>query len=273
LIYGGKGEVQQDPGAFASIAAGILLKKGTEPFQKTELHSLEFPSQFKDILPKGMTKRFYDYLKEDRGFGRKVKKAIAKYDLKCCLVGAFKFRIILPVIQEESLVGWTSRTIHKGASLRYMHLSNEKRVFGEPNIPLALLSIKKDTVYNFDNAMRGGKILIVTEGPFDCQKVDLSGSYYGVKAVAVYNTSCTMNQIYLLKILVERFERVVVMLDPMFEADAMRMASEINSSAVFEITPSVFKGSDLGDLKEKDVLKLASFLLNKYCKKARRRIH
>lgn len=268
-------------GQAVSIESSVLDAVATGKFFSNSTNSheeerdigkgLALPKTFRRILKDGVSKKFFDYLRIVRGFGSETVSCIRKYNLKSCNIGIFKARIIIPVTLDGVLVGWTSRTIWKESSFRVLHLSAAKKM-GNGEMPKALVNIKQDTVFNFDSASAGGRILVVTEGPFDSMKVDLFGSDKEVQSVAVYNTSCTRNQMYLLKELASKFDSVIVMFDPGFEVDSMSIASEIGSHCRFRETPSIFKGSDLGDLSKKAVSRLCSSLVQEsFCAGKERR--
>ena len=157
---------------------------------------------YEKIRYSGPTQRFWNYIK-NRGFGDEVKEVIWRYDLKCCLHGRFKDRIIIPFRRLGKIIAWTGRAITDPvAAPRYLS-SN----------------LIKTTLFNEDAVLRGGKLLFITEGPFDALKV---GFYGGGRVVATCTsgTALSTEQINLLNRAVKQFNRVIVL----FDHDAMAQA-------------------------------------------------
>lgn len=107
-------------------------------------------------LPKEFTKEFpdihYQYLLK-RGFIPEV--IIKKYDLMACYnLGKYKFRIVVPIVMDYTMVGFTTRDVTEKAELRYRAISDSDA-----------LKPSREWVYNIDS-ITGSRVLI-TEGPFD----------------------------------------------------------------------------------------------------------
>lgn len=234
--------------------------------------TLTMPSKYKVIKSVGATKRFWDYLQQTRKFGDKyTSKVVSRYKLLACLTGAFKDRIIMPIFMDRKLVCWTSRSIHKEAQVRYMSLPDkEPEVAGYLDIAgecgLATVNVKS-TLYNYDLCNKGGKLLLVVEGPLDAMKIDCVGWRHGVRCVGMFNTAASQEQVFLLKDLSRLYSRVLVILDPGFVVDAVDAASKIGKNTVavaFESLPVPKYAEDLGSLKMMDAIKLVEYLLVRY---------
>ena len=97
------------------------------------------------------------------------------YDIRACYnLGEYKFRIIIPVIMNHKIVGFTTRDITDKSSLRYKACGNDRAV-----IP------QDEWVYNIDSLIHTALIL---EGPFDVWRmgpgsVCLFGIDYSIKQV------------------------------------------------------------------------------------------
>ena len=165
------------------------------------IRSLLFPKEFRKINNIGITSRFYNYI-YGRGFKKHhTARVINDYDLKGCLIGDYKNRIIIPVYLESKLVSWTAR--HIGDSvLRYKSISNERAAY-----PI------KSSLYNYDKAISGGDILFIVEGPFDVLKIDYFGIPYLCRAVGLFNMNIDGDQLYWLSNLASLFKYCVVLLD------------------------------------------------------------
>ncbi len=157
--------------------------------------SLQLPLEFRRIHNEGMRAKFWHYLRQRRFDD--VATLVDTYDLRCCFSGRWRDRIIIPFYQQGELIGWTGRAlINPIVAPRY--LSSSEAV--------------KNTVFNEDN-LTGGKLLFITEGPFDALKVDYYGRQLGAAATCTFGTSLTIDQIAILHAICPRYERVVVLFD------------------------------------------------------------
>ena len=104
----------------------------------------------KNIEP-GWKKKALKYL-SDRGFGYDT---IKEYNLRYCIYGPFRYRIIIPFYNEGKLVNYTGRSfINKPEVNRYKHCHVDHSVMEQ-----------KDILYGKDSFE--GKHLRVVEGPTD----------------------------------------------------------------------------------------------------------
>ena len=185
--------------AFEALASGEVFEEDKQE-ATSKGNYLHYPREFREFDGKyRIEDRFIDYMM-DRGFRRELGNFIDRYSLKYCVSGQFSNRIIMPMTLHGRVVSWTSRAIGK-ASLRYMHLKAE-----DSYIP------PKEFIYNYDNAMRGGEVLFINEGPVDAQKIDFYSSEE-VSAVGLLNMTCEGRQLYWLKRVIGKYNKVVVLLD------------------------------------------------------------
>jgi len=150
----------------------------------------------KPIKYRGVTQRFWDYLKHERGFGDDVRELVWRYSLQACLTGRFKDRILIPFRRNNKIIAWTGRALGDPVSApRY--LSSE---------------LTKTTVFNEDILLIGGPLLFITEGPFDALKLDF---YSGgrARATCTFGTALSMDQIAILRQAVKNFNVVVLLFD------------------------------------------------------------
>lgn len=219
-----------------------LLNKSIEGKKEvtTGPKELLFPNEFIDIKSTGVTKKFYDYL-ENRGFND-VKKLIKNYSLFCCLNGEYADRIIFPMFYGGELVTWSSRTI-KDDWLRYKDLGVEKSVIHV-----------KQLLYNYDELVDGGNKLFITEGLFDCIKLD----YYfrNNRATCLSTKSITDSQADQVRSLSKVFKKIVILTDNDAKSSATGISRLFCSlpNVSYKFLPKGFK--DPGDFTEKEITDL-----------------
>lgn len=200
---------------FAMAAAGAI--------DETAARNWLLPADFKEIRQTGLTSKFWRYL-QNRGFETEldVVNLIKKYGLLCCMTGRWKDRLIIPIYQNEKLIGWTGRALGQPVTApRYLSTSDEI----------------KTTVFNQDELLRGGDRLLIVEGPFDALKVDFYGrialnasrSMCPVRATCVFGVSVTMPQVVILRALVSKFKQTRILFDPNAQGQAMQLSDWINA--------------------------------------------
>lgn len=202
--------------------------------------------QFDDfyrIKPRGITRRFYDYL-ESRGFDD-VPSLIARYELRCALTGRYKDRVIIPVRHGGELMGWTSRAIAPVKDAPRYLMSNED---------------VKTTVFNYDGLKKGGERLFIVEGPFDAIKldnhsfsIDLTEHNIQFRATCTFGTSPTISQIAVLRALVKKYDEAWVLFDKGADGPGAELAEWIGAKQAY--LPSGV--DDPGELKNKAIEQFA----------------
>jgi len=190
----------------------IIAKYGGESiFLKNEYKDIDLTKKVEsrlclgDILPKESSNQFsklhLNYLK-GRNFDSDI--IIPKYKLKCCHnIGQYKFRIIIPIIQDRRIVNFTSRDVTGKTDIRYKTCPDEKAI-----LPMT------HCLYNIDN-VRGDTILIM-EGATDVWR-------FGNGTVAILRTGFSDAQINL--ILQKRVKRAFVIFDS--EPQAINRANQL----------------------------------------------
>lgn len=225
-----------DPTQFIFNPLNLDDKPFTEVLPKATLVSPELqpPSEWSAIKAMGSTCRFWRYL-QMRGFHAPA-AVIEDYRLKCCLTGRWKDRLIFPLYHDERLIGWTGRAL--------------VNPLGAPRYLASGDAIKK-TLFNYDG-LTGGKLLFLCEGPFDAMKLDHYGKARLTHATCGFGTQLSIDQIYLIRQLTKRYDRVIVMFDFGAFAPASIAADWIWRGNVVNWTvPEGFK--DPGELKPDDV--------------------
>ncbi len=182
-----------------SLDAALALLTGTsdspKPVQGYEV-PLHLYDEFKPITSRGTGRKYWDYLAA-RGF-HQVDQLVKDYDLLYTTTGRWKDRIIIPLVQQGELIGWTARAIVNPIEAPRYDSSSERI---------------KQTVFNEDELQAGGDLLVVVEGPFDAIKVDYYGRWFGARATCGFGTSLSMDQIAILWGLRRKFRKVLILFD------------------------------------------------------------
>lgn len=161
-------------------------------------------------------------------------------------ISKFKFRIIIPIYLNHTLVSFLGRAIYPEMS-RYYNLSNAK----------SLANIKS-TFFNLDNC--NSNSVILTEGAFDVLRLSCYFPYDN--ALCSLGTKVTEKQI---KLLSEKFDKVFVMFDnePTAQNEAEIIADKLSSLGVeayrFNPFPD-FDVNDAGELSYSQVKQIRTFL-------------
>lgn len=253
----GLGDDYMDPDGFDAIAARVMGRnKGEAQPTATERRFLDLDPGFLPITDKIRTRRHWNYL-YSRGFDRtqrgveEVDLLVDQYKLVAGLSGPWRDRVILPFYLDGKLVTWTGRAI--GPALRrYRDLELDHSLLGP-----------KETLYNVDCIHKGGKVLVLQEGPFDVLKVDFYGKRLGVRSVGLATNSMTEDQALLLKAAEGKFDKLIVMLDTKSEmgvVDSMRMKQQLAFIKNVSIQPVPFGAGDGGNLSGDQVIAWAQGL-------------
>jgi hypothetical protein len=191
-----------DPDGFSSLvqrfrSTGWSKDKAESP----PIKQLEFPREFRAISDSLATARHWRYLL-DRGFPAcDLDDLCYDYDLKATVSGYWSYRVIIPYRFDREVVTWTARHIGRDP-VRYLDLSREQSL-----IP------PKETLFNHDAMIGGGRWLILVEGPIDTLKLDFYGKSHGVRTVGLSTNSISEDQLYLLSAGADGFDHVGVMVD------------------------------------------------------------
>jgi DNA primase len=128
------------------------------------------------------------------------------------IVGAWKYRIIIPLFVSGKLISWTARTITNNKDVpRYKNLSIDESIIDPKRI-----------LFNLDNSPGPGVMLL--EGVFDVMRM-------GHNAICSFGTSLTQSQI---KVLSQRYKRIYILFDNEKEAQqkAVRYGLQLTSIGV-----------------------------------------
>lgn len=245
-----------DPEGFTAVAARLLAKTPDEPKAAKQRRFLEMDSQFRPITQAIRTRRHWNYL-YGRGFDHtqrgveEVDLLVKQYGLMAGFGGVWQDRIIIPFYEDGKLVTWTGRAIGP-SERRYRDLELKESILGP-----------KETLYNVDCLWKGGRALILQEGPFDVLKVDFFGRVLGVRSVGLATNSMTDAQAFIFKQAEGKFDRLIVMLDTKSElglVDSMRMKQRLAFINNLSIIPVPFGAGDGGAMTGAQVRSWAATL-------------
>lgn len=194
-LLAGVGRVSDPSGLAGAIASLERTGEAPKAPQRHEVPMHHF-DEFRPITLEKPGRKYWDYLWQ-RGFDDPL-KLVADYDLMFTTTGRWKDRIIIPIIQNGDLIGWTARAITDPINApRY-----------DTEGPIKLTVFNEDWLF-----LRGGTLLYIVEGPFDALKLDYYGRPYGVRATCTFGTSFTIDQIAILSQLAKRFKYTVILFD------------------------------------------------------------
>jgi DNA primase len=188
----------------------------------------ELDASFRPLPGKSGGKAYRSYL-ERRGFAPGWGSA---FELHYAPTGPFQGRIIVPVRNwQGSLVGWTGRTISRRAEPRYL-------AYGDITHHLPWAHRLKQA---------GGRLLVITEGPFDALKVNALGNELGIAATCVFTSQASEHQRGLIIMLAQRFAKTVVCFDQGNEASAYKLAAGLPGVTAITLPLGV---KDPGELRD-----------------------
>lgn len=174
------------------------------------------PAEFDPIKPNNLTRKFWVHL-VNRGFDN-VERVIDEYNLKCCLMGRWKGRLIIPIygtlssgVEQRSFKAKVMGSIPIASPLLGWQGRSLRTVEGIPRYLTSSPDVKR-IIYNMQNISNGGDTLYICEGPFDAIKID----YYGkprIRATCVFGATLSNEQLGTLYNIASKFSRVVLLLD------------------------------------------------------------
>jgi hypothetical protein len=201
---------------------------------------LEMPENFIPLYKESRyVKPAISYL-EKRGFSDVFNMA-KYYNLHYAYYGDWNYRIIFPVYINGSLVTWVGRSIHPKSVLRYMDLEEKNS-----------LVYCKGCLYDYDNLLKGGETLYITEGVIDALKINLCRK--GIRSTCLFTKRITESQIELLFNLVngKLFKNYVILFDDDATNDALNL-SDILRPYLKPNVGMLYNYSDPGEIPQLSV--------------------
>lgn len=220
---------------------GVRKRLLGEKEDKEKITELELLPEFKEVKKVGVTRKFWEYIR-GRGFSEEeCEKVINKYKIKCCLMGDWEGRLIIPIIIDNKLVSWIGRTIYKDEELRYKNLLSDKSVMKVSEV-----------LFNLDEVKKGGQVLFICEGMFDSIKVQTYLPSYHA-ATCLFTKNASKRQLALFYELKNKYQKFVVVLDKGEDRDAFRLLRQLeflgNKVKRYELT----EAKDPGELIKEQV--------------------
>lgn len=233
-----------DPDGFSALASRLLgrsidVKEGKDSSPRF----LDYPESFQPVSAAVRCRHYWDYL-ERRGFTF-ISELIELYDLQCDPMGEWRGRVILPYEIDRHLVAWTGRAI-ADASIRYKDLADDQCVIAP-----------KHTLFNYDCIAKGGRVLVIAEGPFDALKIDFYGESMQVRSVALSTATVSDDQAFMLEEAVDQFDRIYLMMDNASQlgiVDSLRLRSDLGFIPGIKTLAVPFGLKDAGELSPRQAL-------------------
>lgn len=181
------------------------------------------------------------------------------YDMSYCSKGRLFARgtfntsntIIIPVKQNDKIIGWQSRLLYNPDKLTELEMGvlgfkydGETGKYTKPPKYLTSPGLQKGKMlYNIDNAKKSNTV-VVTEGVFDAVSV-------GRCAVATFGKQVSDEQISALK---SYWDIVILLLDPDAQEEQNRLVARLGSAAI--VVPVVLQGyKDAGEAPREEIWK------------------
>jgi hypothetical protein len=220
-----------------------------KPQYKAKPQGVQIPKEFGRPKPTGLRERFWDYLVHGRGFAEDdTAEVVEEYGFLCSLETD---RLIIPVIVNGQVIGWTGRTIHKDVEPRYKVYPTGDAI--KQGIPF----------HDVIKARKGGEVLAIVEGGLDAPKLDFYGKDDGLHALPIMGVSATASQVTLILKLAPRYRRTLILLDEGAEVSALHLSSQLASChPAIEFLPSGVK--DPGVMSPKEARRFSRLLLGKH---------
>lgn len=249
-----------DPDGFTAMVFRMRQKAAGRAEPEPTPTRLRMNHDFRVLADFGPAKKHWWYL-DNRWFD--PHQLAVEYGVMAGCYDEWKDRVIFPYYEEDKLVTWTGRAVGS-AEIRYRDLPRDSREGYDG--PLAVVPAK-NTLFNHDSMINGGRWLIVCEGPIDALKLDCYGKASNVRAVALSTASISDEQLARLDVYASGFDRLGVMMD--MEKDthvvhSMRMKSQLasihKSAHILEVP---FGRKDAGELKPREVRAFCSDIIKR----------
>lgn len=213
---------------------------------------LEFPRP-------GAGRMFVEYL-GDRGFtAEDIERLCLIYDLHYAVSGDWSYRLIIPVPDRNGKwYTWTGRAITDMAKLRYKTLTADPDKAGAGPVSRGPIT---DCLLGLPDLFKGGRTLVLAEGPFDAMRLSLFTGQYDMRATCLFGKAVTPAQLDLLARLRPLYTNLVLLLDPDASLDSMGLQTKL---APLGATYHLLQGDDdPGEMKGSAIRALLRQLPNR----------
>ena len=246
-ITGSTGRAPASATLLGAVRTALGMDKPSQAESKTELTLL------KQFLPLRTNKPspHLSYMRKRKFSDEEIEWLTKRFKLHVSWVAHphWAWRIIIPVYDmRKRLVTWTGRAVGE-TKLRYRSLSSdpEKQKKGEP---LALGPIS-DYFLDGRRAAKGGRFLVLCEGPFDCMRLALEAGEFDARVTCFFGKAISPAQLDTLARIRDRYDAVFLLLDAAEKASAMRMASNLTA---LQVKPFYLEGKkDPGEMTAAEV--------------------
>lgn len=218
-------------------------------------HTLDFTPEMKQIEDKGQGDMFLRYLMS-RGFTRnEAVECCFRYKLRYAMTGAYKYRLIIPVYDDNELVTWTGRSIVTHEQIRYKSLSKDPEKAQVEEMPRALGSIT-DYIWNEGSLLtKHGRGLIVCEGPLDAIKVDFfCQQTLGVHATCLFGKALYPLQVATLHEIAPYYMKKFLLLDRDTGTERHKMIQKIYHQGYRLLDLPKGKFKDPGEMPKRELI-------------------
>jgi len=210
----------------------------TDDLQTTHPESLEFPDEFRTI--DNVPSFFRQYIINRKFNPEDVDRFCRDYQLRFCLEGKWKRRVICPLIDhKQRVIGWQGRAIGT-AKLRYDTWPHDETT--------------KRALFNHGPALAAPnkRVLTVIEGPWDAYKIDFYGRRWGIRGVGTLGTQFIDYQVSLIQRLASKYDYTVLLFDIGAEGPVYDLSLRLsNIRPIIGRTPEY--RDDAGDLYPREV--------------------
>lgn len=168
--------------------------------KSNEIAPCPIPGSFRefndDDLTAPLQNQFREYMKSR---GLDAHYLSSRFDIRWCISGRYRDRLILPIIYRKAWYGWTGRAINDN-SIRYKTADEKDNACSPDNF-----------LFNWDH-LTGGKNLLIVEGPFDALTLT-SAMVPFLSATALFGMNLSDRQLKLLLEVSNKYENVYLSLD------------------------------------------------------------
>jgi hypothetical protein len=207
---------------------GLVARLKGESRQEAEA-PLVLPPEYCQAWATKSAHLFNSYLK-DRGFtDNQIWQLIENYDLGFAMRGEQRYRIIIPIYDEdEKLFTWSGRAINDDAKIRYKTLTSHADSAGSGPVARGPIT---DMLLGLPD-LTGGRMLVLAEGPFDAMRLSLWTEEYEAHATCFFGKSVSTAQIDLIAGLRKRYDKIFLLLDPEASMDALGLNRSLEALGV-----------------------------------------